>query len=199
MLSMRSAVRAIVFLLAVSSCSSAASTEAFCEDTNAFVTDRSVTDVSGFSAEFFATIDERLDELVDDAPVEVRDDLETLRSGFSETDGIFDAFDYDLSDARLGSALEAVDNEGMLAATQNIQRYLRVSCGIEPSDEIDPAQVEAIMTAFGVDRTLAECLNTELGDVANIGSAQLTPELLSQPVCGTSLIALLSGVAPPSG
>jgi len=58
---------------------------------------------------------------------------------------------------------------------------------------VDPGQVDDIIEAFGVNRQLAECINLELGDVANIDPSELTPELLSRSVCGTSLVAILSG------
>lgn len=168
----------------------------FCDNANAFVTDRSVTDVANFNADFFAEVDDRLEALLVEAPAEVAADLEVLRSGFAATDTIFAEFDYDVTDARLVEALEAVDNEGMLAATDSIDSYLLEVCGIRSA--ANTAEVEDIMTAFSIDRALAECINAELGDVANIASEDLTPELLRQEVCGTSLIALLSGVPPPS-
>lgn len=174
----------------------ASASASFCDAADDFITDRSVTDVALFSAEFFAGVDERLAALLADAPDELRPDLESLRAGFAGTDTIFAEFDYDVTRPGLGDALEQVDNEGMLNATDNIQIYLGDECGI--SSAVDPREVDDIIAAFGVDRALAECINLELGDVANIDSEDLTPELLQREVCGTSLIALLSG-APPTG
>jgi hypothetical protein len=168
----------------------------FCAEAAAFINDRSVTDVSNFSAEFFAGVDQRLSGLVDTAPDDVRASLETLRSGFADSDQIFAEFDYDVTDQRLGPALASVDNEAMLTATDEVQLYLSETCELEPVGSLDPQQVSDIMDAFGVDRALAECLNLELGDVANIDPEELTPELMSRQVCGTSLFALLSGGQP---
>ncbi len=171
---------------------------AFCEDANAFITDRTVTDVSGFSESFFAGIDERLAALEAMAPADALADVMSLRSGFAEADAIFAEFDYDTADQQLGPALLAVDNEGLLAATENLQTYLAENCEITAADTgtetaVVPEEVEAIMDAFDVDRAMAECLNAEFGDLAAIPSEELTPELLSRPACGTTLIALLSG------
>lgn len=194
---------AIVAMLALGACStpgddtsgddSGESAAEFCTEADLFINDRSVTDVTGFSPEFFADIDERLGQLADSAPAGVRADVEDLRAGFAGSDAIFSEFDYDTTDPGLATALERVDNEAMLGATDNIQRYLSETCGIDQADSPDPHQVADIMDAFDVDQALAECLNLELGDIASIDSEQLTPELLSRQVCGTSLIALLSG------
>ena len=87
----------------------------------------------------------------------------------------------------------------MLDATANIEDYLETECGLvtpAPTDDqppIDEQQVTDIMAAFGIERELAECINREFGDVANIDSAELTPELMTTPVCGTTLLGMLNG------
>ena len=54
--------------------------------------------------------------------------------------------------------------------------------------------------AFGIeDLDVAECLHAQLGNVANIDSADLTPELMVAPVCNTSLLGLLSGEGESEG
>lgn len=168
----------------------------FCTEADAFINDRSITNVASFSAEFFEDVDRRLGRLIETAPDEIVGDVEALRAGFASSDEIFGEFDYDVTDERLGPALEEVDNRSMLDATTNIQVYLTDECDLEPVGSLDPQEVSDIMDAFGVDRALAECLNLELGDVANIDPEELTPELMSMPVCGTSLIALLTGGQP---
>ncbi|MGB5760555.1 MAG: hypothetical protein WBM50_26810 [Acidimicrobiales bacterium] len=168
------------------------SSAAFCSEAGRFIDDPSVTDVGNVGPQFFADIDRRLARLVETAPAGVVADVEALRAGFVDSDRIFAEFDYETDDAGLAEALGRVDNQSMLTATENIRRFLGQECGTEGGGAVDSAQVDDIVEAFGVDRSLAECINVELGDVANIDSSELTPELLSRPVCGTSLLAILS-------
>lgn len=169
----------------------------FCTDAARFVDDRSVTDISRFSEEFFADVDQRLSTMVNGAPPAIRGEVEILRAGFDGMDQALADFDYDLEDPGLPAALAQVDNEAMLAATAAVEQYLIDGCGAA-AGVTDPRQVADIQEAFGVDQATAECLNRELGDIANIDSGQLTPELMGRAVCGTSLIALLAGT-PPEG
>lgn len=170
--------------------------DGFCDEAADFVADRSVTQAANFSAEFFATVDDRLAGLIEAAPDQLVVHLETLQQGFAHTDQALSRFDYDLNDPGLASALAQVDDDGMLDATSTIQLFLTEECGIDQSGGTDPDEVEAIMAAFGVDRALAECLNLELGDVARVPSQDLTPELMTRSVCGTSLFGLLTGTPP---
>lgn len=165
---------------------------AFCSEAGRFIDDPSVTDVANVGPQFFDDVDRRLARLVETAPAGVVADVEALRAGFVDSDRIFADFDYETDDAGLAEALGRVDNQSMLTATDNIRRFLGHECGNEGGEAVDTAQVDDIVDAFGVDRALAECINVELGDVANIDSSELTPELLGRPVCGTSLLAILS-------
>lgn len=207
----RSAVVVFVLLMLATSCTAAdtsspdtdstgstdeAAAAAFCQDADAFITDDSVTSIDSFGPDFFADVEQRLSALVDRAPTEVTADFEALRTGFRTSEEVFSRFAFDASDPALVPALDEIDQAAMLEATDNIQQYLDRECRafIRPADgPVDEAQVADIMEAFSVDRTMAECLNRELGDIANIDSSELTQELLSMPVCGTSLIGLLTG------
>lgn len=167
--------------------------EAFCQDTEAFLGDDAVTQAANFSEQFFADVDQRLASIEATAPDEIRDAVVTLRAGFTQSDRIFAEFDYDLTDPELVSALDRIDQASMLTATENIEAYLVSDCGLAPDRPVDDAAVTDIMTAFSVDRDLAQCLYRELGDVANIDSSDLTTELMTREVCGTSLLGLLNG------
>ncbi len=170
-------------------------TAVFCADARRFIDDPSVSDVSGLDPRFFADVDRRLGDLAIIAPAEVVADVEALRAGFADSGRILADLDGETDDAVLAEALLEVDNESMLGATDNLRRFLTLACGPEAGGAVDGAQVDDIVEAFGVDRALAECINAELGDVANIDSSRLTPELLSRPICGTSLLAILAGGA----
>lgn len=200
--SRRAAAIVVVSTIVAAGCSSsgddAAAKEAFCADALAFVTDDSVTRASNFSLEFFQDVATRLSALVDAAPDEVEPDVAALRDGFAESDAVFAEFDYDITDPALVPALDRIDQESMLVATENIESYLETECGLVTSDlsteaPVDEQEVADIMAAFGIDRTLAECINRELGDVANIESSALTPDFLTSPVCGTTLLGILNG------
>ncbi|MEM9654850.1 MAG: hypothetical protein AAGA65_22350 [Actinomycetota bacterium] len=208
-MSSRTSIRALTggllaFGLVAAGCSggdsdSEADRQAFCTEAEAFLLDDSVTRASNFSETFFADVDQRLGALEDTAPDDVLADVVDLRAGFAQSDTIFAEFDYDLTDPSLVPALERIDQASMLAATENIEAYLVSDCGLVTPDPdagpgpIDEAAVADIMTAFGINRDLAECIYRDLGDVANIDSAELTPELLTTPVCGTTLLGLLNG------
>jgi hypothetical protein len=201
--SRRAAAIVVVLALLVGACSSSgsedASQETFCTDAQNFVTDDSVTRASNFSQAFFAEVENRLSALAEAAPEDIRPDVEALRQGFVDSDEIFAEFNYDITDPALVPALDRIDQASMLEATENIETYLETECGLvapDPSADqapVDEQQVADIMAAFGIERELAECINRELGDVANIDSEELTPELMTTEVCGTSLLGMLNG------
>jgi len=172
--------------------------QSFCDMANDFVTDQSVTNAANFSAEFFSDVDERLVSLIDAAPADIKQYFGTLQTEFAATNKALAELEYDLADPGFLIALQNVDDDAMLAATEAIEDHVGAECSIEP-DPIDAGQVDDIMEAFSINRQLAECIHQELGDVANISPELLTPELLTQPVCETSLYALLSGSPAPGG
>jgi len=66
---------------------------------------------------------EAFDDLAEDAPGELQDDLDTLRDAYEE------AADLDPEDA--GQAFEILLSEEVFEATQNFAQYLEDECGIE--------------------------------------------------------------------
>jgi len=171
----------------------------FCIEMQNFTRDQAVTNVANFGSDFFADVDTQLEALVESSPEQLRSDLEVLRKGFAETDRILAGFDYDLSDPQLLPSLEDIDNEGMLQATENIEAHLAEECSPKSAVAAPAEEISGIMEAFGVDEPLARCLHGEFGDLANIDSEDLTPELLTKPACGTALFDLLAGEEPPAG
>ncbi len=61
-------------------------------------------------------------------------------------------------------------------------------------DRSDPAAgIADIMEAFAADEDTATCIYEAWGDVANIPPAELTPELMTFEICGTSIFQLMTG------
>jgi hypothetical protein len=58
-------------------------------------------------------------------------------------------------------------------------------------ESLSKEQGREIMAALGISAEMAECLNRELG---NIDSAQADAALLTKPVCGTTLLEVISGI-----
>jgi hypothetical protein len=61
-------------------------------------------------------------------------------------------------------------------------------------DRSDPdAGIANIMAAFSTDEATATCIHEAWGDVANVPPAELTPELMTFEICGTSIFQLMTG------
>ena len=166
----------------------------FCGPANAFVTATAVRLVASPDAGTFVDIDQRLAALLGTAPDELRDDLASLRTGFAAIDEAYGAVQYD------AGATVSLPSEVLTAnavAAERLERHLVAECDL---DTVRDRQVDDIAVAFGIeDLEVAACLHAQLGDVANIDSADLTPELMVAPVCDTSLLGLLSGEGESEG
>ena len=67
-------------------------------------------------------------------------------------------------------------------------------------DRSDPeAGIANIMEAFATDEATATCIYEAWGDVANVPPAELTPELMTFEICGTSIFELMTGDARFTG
>ena len=163
-------------------------TDDFCRDATAFVTSSDARLITTPDAEVFVEIDAALAALDSGAPDAVLADVATLRDGFAEIGEAYETTGFD------PTALLDVPQETLLAngsAVRSLEDFLLDSCGLA---EVRDEQIADITEAFGIqDPALAECLHTQLGDVANIDSSSLTPELMITEVCGTSILGLLSG------
>ncbi len=61
-------------------------------------------------------------------------------------------------------------------------------------DRSDPETgIANIMEAFATDEETAACIHEAWGDVANVPPAELTPELMTFEICGTSIFELMTG------
>jgi len=166
----------------------------FCGPANAFVTATAVRLVASPDAGTFVAIDERLSVLLETAPDELRDDLASLRTGFAAIDEAYGAVQYDAG-ATVSLPSEVLAANAVTA--ERLERHLVSECDL---DAVRDRQVDDIAVAFGIeDLDVAECLHAQLGNVANIDSADLTPELMVAPVCDTSLLGLLSGEGESEG
>lgn len=145
------------------------------------------TDTASFQ-EIYTGIAERLDGVADDAPEEIRDDVQTLSRGFNTLIDELEKVDFDIF--QLDSAvLDDMDQE-MSAAQDNIERYNETECGITPDeggDETDttddasdatlPASgsvndmIRDQFVAMGMTEEQAECLLENI-DVAEFSQTQ---------------------------
>ena len=61
-------------------------------------------------------------------------------------------------------------------------------------DRSDPTTgVRNIMDAFAADEETATCIYDAWGDVANVPPAELTPQLMTYEICGTSIFQMITG------
>jgi len=126
---------------------------------------------------------------------------------------VLEQYDYNFLDPDLQQGLEGIDTVAMDEAGASFASYMNNVCGIdfdagtpdqpgssaappaldpEGLQDLDADDPVAILQAiFGIDAELAQCLNDELGglDPENIDSSMLT-----QQVCGTTLLEVVSGV-----
>lgn len=163
-------------------------TEEFCSTGNGFVTDTRTRLIATPDAATFVDIDARLLDLVQEAPSDVTGAIESLRTGFAAIGEAYAATGFDPG-ATLSLDPEVQDTTALAGST--LRSYLLANCDLAGTRDVQIAQIRE---AFGIDDSAtAECIHTQLGDVANIESSTLTPELMTAPVCGTSILGLLSG------
>ncbi len=60
--------------------------------------------------------------------------------------------------------------------------------------EIDPETAQSIFDQFGIDEELAACLEQEFGSDFDFDSAGADPSFMTQEVCGTTIIEIISGI-----
>jgi hypothetical protein len=179
----------------------------FCRAAVGLIGGQGSVSVLEFSPQFFATIDAQFDELFAGAPSAVVADLKILSDGFGLTGEIFVEFGSDNTSVEFLDALgERLDSESMVAANESISAHLETNCstddlraGRSPGgysfDRSDPVAGIANITAMSpeTDPSTIQCVYDAWGDVSNIPPVELTPELWTFEICGTSLFELLTG------
>lgn len=60
--------------------------------------------------------------------------------------------------------------------------------------EIDPETAQSIFDEFGIDEELAACLEQELGSDFDFDSAGADPSFMTQEICGTTILEIISGI-----
>lgn len=159
--------------------------------------------------EFFEVTTDAFDRVRDAAPSEIRDDVEIISDGWNELREIFEQYDYDLFNAELQAQIETFDTTEIDEASDRFGAYLLEACGIDidtPGDfqgdgpaaePIDPADLEnlddpasVLQTIFGVDEETARCLVEELG---GFDPENIDPTTLNDPICGTTLLEVVTG------
>lgn len=84
--------------------------------------------------ESFSAVRDDLDGLRDDAPSEIREDVELSLEGFGLLFDALDDADFNFFDIDI-AAFEAIDDPKFETATDNVQQYLEDECGLEPDDD----------------------------------------------------------------
>jgi len=186
----------------------------FCGVARQFASSNPFGDLTSLDASAFAMIDEILIQAEDLAPSEIRDDVRVTRMAFNEFSSLLEKYDFNFFDADLLVELEAMNTDGLNEAGGRVSDYMRDECEIDiggdgAQDAASPtavasdlaerfgdvgdvdAEIAALMQVLGVDPELAECLNMELED---FDLDNQDPELLTQEVCGTTLLEILSSV-----
>ena len=166
--------------------------DSFCEAVNQFVPPTPTGQGAGVrpEAELFAQLEHEFGVLAEVAPPEIKPDIEKMQATYGAMNKAASGAEYDPDNG--------MDFDVLRQSSIAVQQYVDAEC--DPNvDVVDPPPVDDIMKAFSVERELARCIYQEMGDVANIDPAELTPDLLTSQVCGTSLFALLSGTGPTTG
>jgi hypothetical protein len=101
-----------------------------------------------------------------------------------EVCGIDNALDVDTPgalDGLLPEGIDSADLEGLdLADLEDI--------------ELDSNVAQSIFDSFGIDEELATCLSEEFGDDFDLESASGDPSFMTQEVCGTTILEIISGI-----
>lgn len=169
-----------------------------------------------FTEEFFTVVLDLYGNILAIAPDEIRPDLELTLAAFQQMADLAAQFEYNVFDPAFGEAMEQVDTAALDAAAARIDAYLLEVCGVDTSADIDTddtiltpdedllddlenldptdaaALNELFLSQFNISPELAQCLADELGDIAE---AAEDPSILNQPVCGTTLLQVISGLA----
>ena len=167
---------------------------------------------------FFERAEELYGEVIAIAPDEIRPDFEASLDGIREMGAILDEYDYNFFDENLGAEMDALDTTALDASGERISVYLEEVCGIDSAldvdtpgaldglfpEGIDPADLEgldldsnaaqSIFESFGIDEELATCLSEEFGEDFDLDSAGADPSFMTQEVCGTTILEIISGI-----
>jgi len=171
--------------------------------------------------EFFEQAEELYGEVLSIAPDEIRPDFEASLDGIRQLGAILEKYNYNFFDEDLGAEMDALDTTTLDASGERISAYLEEVCGIDDALEvdtpgvldgllpegIDPADLEgladieldsdaaqSIFDSLGIDEELATCLSEEFGDDFNLDSAGADPAFMTQEVCGTTILEIISGI-----
>jgi len=172
-----------------------------------------------FDAEFFELVDNTLAQIQSQAPNDqVRSDIGIFRDGLAELGSILAEFDYDITNPAVFTALADFDTTEMDAASARLDMFLEDECGMSLGASFDstdgggsltdpgavdelaegfeaigdnPALVEQLVAAFGIDLETAECLSEEFED---LDLDNPDPSILTLEVCGTTLLEVISNL-----
>ena len=173
-------------------------------------------DLDPFSPEFFEAALGIYDSILFIAPDEIRADIELIRDELTKINDQLAAIDYDFTDPAFGEILESLDSGVIDAAALRVEAYLAEVCGIDTGavDEVEldavddlpslgldeemleglsnigPEEAALLLGSLGLDPELQQCLLTQLPEL----TASQDPEILTQEICGTTLLNILSGL-----
>ena len=171
-------------------------------------------------ATFFARVDQVWAGLAGAASgTAIAGDIAELRGQLQVMAALMAQHNYNFADPALAEAMTAFDSSGLDEASARVENYViticRVSLGsafntgtggssgdtgfdadaLETFDDLTEAEADAlgaqVYAAMGISVEMAECLNRELG---NIDAAQADAALLTKPVCGSTLLEVISAI-----
>jgi hypothetical protein len=167
---------------------------------------------------FFDEAEGLYGEVISMAPTEIRPDFEASLDGIREMGALLEKYDYNFFDENLAAELDTLDTTTLDASGERIDAYLEEVCGIEdepeveipgvldgllpegldPADleglELDPDLTQSIFESLGIDAELAACLEQELGSDIDLASAGADPSFMTQEVCGTTILEIISSI-----
>ena len=170
-------------------------------------------DLDPFSPEFFDAARELYDGLLAIAPDEISGDVELVRDELLTIGEQLAAIDYDFTDPAFGEVMETLDSGSVDASAMRIEAYLRDVCGIDVDavDEVDaedmpalgldedalaglseigPEEAAMLLGSLNLDPELQSCLLEQLPEL----TASQDPAILTQEICGTTLLDVVSGL-----
>ncbi len=85
------------------------------------------------------------------------------------------------------------DDQAVIEATTTTVAEPSTPGGFDFARSDPEAGVANLMDAFATDRTTAVCIFTAWGDVASVAPEELTADLMTFPICGTSIFQMITG------
>ena len=180
-------------------------------------------DLDPFSPDFFEVASELYDSLLAIAPDAIRSDIAVVRDELIGVGEQLAAVDYDFTDPAFGEIMESLDSGTIDDSAMRIEAYLSEACGIDVDDlddlddsiddaedaleampdlgldedalaalsQIGPDEAAMLLGQLVSDPELQACLLEKLPEL----TASQDPSILTEEICGTTLLEIVSGLS----